>query len=58
MGQKVNPLGFRLGLTQRHSTHWYANPTNYAWLLDQDYKKMCVTRSNENSAKKYREMFE
>nr|YP_009646379.1 ribosomal protein S3 [Chloroparvula japonica]QBX98153.1 ribosomal protein S3 [Chloroparvula japonica] len=38
MGQKVNPLGFRLGMGQRHATHWYTNPSNYAGLLDQDYK--------------------
>ncbi|MBP94328.1 30S ribosomal protein S3 [Candidatus Poribacteria bacterium] len=38
MGQKVNPVGFRLGLTQRHSTQWYTNPNNYASLVDQDYQ--------------------
>ena len=38
MGQKVNPVGFRLGLTQRHSTQWYTNSNNYAALVDQDYK--------------------
>jgi len=38
MGQKVNPVGFRLGLTQRHSTQWYSNSTNYASLVNQDYK--------------------
>lgn len=38
MGQKVNPVGFRLGMGQRHATQWYTNPSNYAWLLDQDYK--------------------
>nr|YP_010478497.1 ribosomal protein S3 [Chlorobotrys sp.]UVI60802.1 ribosomal protein S3 [Chlorobotrys sp.] len=30
MGQKVHPLGFRLGITEEHKTKWYANFTNYA----------------------------
>jgi small subunit ribosomal protein S3 len=30
LGQKVHPLGFRLGITQEHKTKWYANFTNYA----------------------------
>jgi len=38
MGQKVNPVGFRLGLTQRHSTQWYSNSNNYASLVNQDHK--------------------
>nr|QFR99661.1 ribosomal protein S3 [Vischeria stellata] len=30
MGQKVHPLGFRLGITEEHKTKWYANFSNYA----------------------------
>ncbi|HVV77935.1 MAG TPA: 30S ribosomal protein S3, partial [Mycobacteriales bacterium] len=25
MGQKVNPNGFRLGITTRHKSRWYAD---------------------------------
>lgn len=38
MGQKVNPLGFRLSVTQRYATHWYAKPAQYAQLVTQDYQ--------------------
>lgn len=30
MGQKVHPLGFRLGITEEHKTKWYANFSEYA----------------------------
>nr|YP_009550321.1 ribosomal protein S3 [Characiopsis acuta]QAA11258.1 ribosomal protein S3 [Characiopsis acuta] len=30
MGQKVHPLGFRLGITEEHKTKWYANFADYA----------------------------
>nr|YP_009646505.1 ribosomal protein S3 [Chloropicon maureeniae]QBX98222.1 ribosomal protein S3 [Chloropicon maureeniae] len=36
MGQKVHPLGFRLGFTQRHSSHWYASPKEYSEYVIQD----------------------
>jgi small subunit ribosomal protein S3 len=26
MGQKINPLGFRLGVTQKHHSYWFAQP--------------------------------
>lgn len=29
MGQKVNPVGFRLGITTRHSANWYAEGRAY-----------------------------
>lgn len=29
MGQKVNPIGFRLGITARHSANWYAEGRAY-----------------------------
>lgn len=35
MGQKVNPLGIRLGITQDWNSKWYASK-NYAQLLNQD----------------------
>lgn len=35
MGQKVNPIGIRLGITQDWNSKWYASK-NYAQLLNQD----------------------
>jgi small subunit ribosomal protein S3 len=36
MGQKVNPLGFRLGVTQDHFSSWYAKPEQYPALILED----------------------
>nr|AND48454.1 ribosomal protein S3 [Flatbergium sericeum] len=36
MGQKINPLGFRLGVTQNHHSYWFAQPKNYSKLLRED----------------------
>ena len=36
MGQKVNPLGFRLGVTQDHFSSWYAKPDQYPALVLED----------------------
>nr|YP_009668597.1 ribosomal protein S3 [Haplomitrium blumei]QCW59372.1 ribosomal protein S3 [Haplomitrium blumei] len=38
MGQKINPLGFRLGITQNHRSHWFAKPKKYSQLLGEDNK--------------------
>src|SRR3990167_2660471 len=35
MGQKVNPIGIRLGINRDCNSNWYAN-NNYAELLNQD----------------------
>lgn len=35
MGQKVNPIGIRLGIVQDWNSKWYAN-RNYAQILNQD----------------------
>ncbi len=37
MGQKINPHGFRLGITTDHKTRWYADK-NYAELVSEDVK--------------------
>jgi small subunit ribosomal protein S3 len=36
MGQKIHPLGFRLGITQPHITQWYVPKREYAGLVHQD----------------------
>ena len=38
MGQKVNPLGFRLGITQFHKSQWYTNTPYYSILAKEDDK--------------------
>nr|YP_009436320.1 ribosomal protein S3 [Cyphia belfastica]ATG26497.1 ribosomal protein S3 [Cyphia belfastica] len=38
MGQKINPLGFRLGTPQSHRSRWFAQPKNYSQNLQEDEK--------------------
>lgn len=38
MGQKANPLGLRLGITQRHRARWYAPPEQYTYLVLEDQR--------------------
>ncbi len=36
MGQKINPVGLRLGITQEHRSRWYADAKRYPGLLKED----------------------
>lgn len=36
MGQKVHPLGFRLGVTQKHQSQWFADSRNYSQFVLED----------------------
>jgi len=38
MGQKVNPIGFRLGINRTWDSRWYANKREYGSLLHEDIK--------------------
>lgn len=38
MGQKVNPIGFRLGVSKDWSSKWYAEGTDYADFLEKDFE--------------------
>nr|QNQ15159.1 ribosomal protein S3 [Xerophyta elegans] len=38
MGQKINPLGFRLGTTQSHHSFWFAKQKKYSIGLQEDEK--------------------
>lgn len=38
MGQKVHPIGYRLGITKDWASRWYANSQNYANFLNADLK--------------------
>nr|AGE93408.1 ribosomal protein S3 [Alpinia zerumbet]AYP31822.1 ribosomal protein S3 [Alpinia zerumbet] len=43
MGQKINPLGFRLGTTQHHYSFWFEKPKNYSVSLQEDEKiRNCI----------------
>nr|WKF51236.1 ribosomal protein S3 [Iris zagrica] len=43
MGQKINPLGFRLGTTQNHHSFWFTQPKNYSVGLQEDEKiRNCI----------------
>jgi small subunit ribosomal protein S3 len=38
MGQKVNPIGFRLSVRRDWESRWYASKKNYPKYLEEDYK--------------------
>ena len=38
MGQKVNPIGFRVGINRTWNSRWYADGEEYAKLLHEDLK--------------------
>ena len=38
MGQKINPIGLRLGINRTWDSRWYAGKTEYGTLLQEDMK--------------------
>lgn len=36
MGQKINPIGFRIGITKAWDAKWFANKRNFSKILHQD----------------------
>ena len=38
MGNKINPTGLRLGITQEHRSKWFATSKTYPILLQEDNK--------------------
>ena len=38
MGQKINPIGLRLGINRTWDSRWYSNKTEYGKLLHEDMK--------------------
>ncbi|KAL5646704.1 hypothetical protein ACJX0J_005158 [Zea mays] len=53
MGQKINPLGFRLGTTQNHHSFWFAQPKNYSEGLQEDKKiRNCIKNYIQKNRKK------
>ena len=49
MGQKVNPIGLRLGINRTWDSRWYAGKENYADMLHEDLKirKFLLQRLNQ-----------
>ena len=38
MGQKVNPVGMRIGISRDWNSRWYAGKKDFANFLNEDYK--------------------
>jgi small subunit ribosomal protein S3 len=38
MGQKINPVGFRLAVNRNWSSRWYANKKSFGPMLAEDIK--------------------
>nr|YP_009569805.1 ribosomal protein S3 [Deeringia amaranthoides]QBC67386.1 ribosomal protein S3 [Deeringia amaranthoides] len=52
MGQKINPLGFRLGTTQSHYSLWFSHPKNYSEGLQEDQKiRDCIKNYVQKNTK-------
>lgn len=50
MGQKIHPIGFRLGVTQEHRSRWYADARHYPDILKEDYKIRQYVEKNLSNA--------
>lgn len=52
MGQKVNPIGLRLGINKTWSSRWYVDPREYADTLHEDLKlrKLVLTMPETKGA--------
>lgn len=50
MGQKVQPVGIRLGISSDWKSHWYATGSNYAKNLKEDLKVRDFIRKNLSNA--------
>ncbi len=46
MGQKINPVGFRLGINRSWDSIWYAKKNDYSKFLIEDYKIRQYIRKN------------
>jgi small subunit ribosomal protein S3 len=50
VGQKIHPVGFRLGITQEHRSRWFADSSRYPELLQEDYKIRKFINTNLSNA--------
>nr|YP_010420651.1 ribosomal protein S3 [Urera baccifera]USG54371.1 ribosomal protein S3 [Urera baccifera] len=52
MGQKINPLVFRLGATQSHHSLWFVQPKKYSEDLQEDHKiRNCIQNYVQKNTK-------
>ena len=50
MGQKVNPIGLRLGINRGWDSIWFAKKKEYGKLLVEDHKiRDCIKKNTLNS---------
>ena len=46
MGQKVHPVGFRLGITQKHKSYWCTTPEKSAlWIQDASFLRTYLSKT-------------
>ena len=50
MGNKINPTGLRLGITQEHRSKWFATSKTYPILLQEDNKIRTFIQKKYSSA--------
>ena len=50
MGQKINPIGLRLGIYRTWDSRWLANKTEYGTLLHEDIKIRAHVKKSLNHA--------
>ena len=50
MGQKVHPIGIRLGVVKKHNANWYANPKQYSEYLLNDIQVRDYLRKKLDNA--------
>lgn len=47
MGQKVHPIGIRLGVIKKHNANWYASPKQYSQYLLNDFHVRNFLRNHD-----------
>ncbi len=50
MGQKVNPIGLRLGINRTWDSRWFADKAEYGKLLHEDMAIRAALTSNQKQA--------
>ena len=54
MGQKIHPLGFRLGVNQNHRSIWFIGTDFYSHVIKEDRKiRNCIQKFVRKNIKKY-----
>ena len=50
MGQKINPLGYRIGITEPHRSTWFARGKDYGAFVKSDYEVRNFIKNRFRSA--------